>query len=177
MATTFVERQPGFYQERSTLSLDEMMKREVDAESGNPTVLRDLFDFWQERRAGGLPLAADFDPHAAFSADQARWVSWINAHNHDALNFLLCNHPGYVFGDWSGKRLGEYHNPYHARSCGLEYMTCRMVQKPFYHEIRQTIGEVSRSYVRLLLPVADRNRKVTRLFYAVRHFDAPVGSA
>ena len=54
-ATTFVERQPGFYQERSTLSLDEMMKREVDPVTGAPTVVRDLFDYWQERHAGGKP--------------------------------------------------------------------------------------------------------------------------
>lgn len=176
-ATTFVERQPGFYQERSTLSLDEMMKREVDPVTGAPTVVRDLFDYWQERHAGGPPPAAGFDPQAAFTPEASRWVSWIDADNRDSLNFLLCSHPGYVFGDWSGKRLRDYHNSYHARSCGLEYMTCLMVQKPFYHEIRQTIGAVSRAYVRLLLPVADRNRAVKRLFYAIRHTEAPVEAA
>ena len=172
--TTFVERHPGFYQERTSLPLDEMMKREIDPSTNTPTVVRELFDYWQERRIGALPMIASFNPQGVFAPDKFRWVSWIKLANFDPLNFILCKHPAEAFGDWSGKALREYHDPYHAQSCALEYLTCRMTRQPFYHEIRHSSGNVSRTYTRLLLPVADGKRGVTRLYYAVRYVDLTI---
>lgn len=173
-ATTFSETHPGFFQERIRLPLDELMSRETDPKTGAPTVVRNLFDYWQEQRTGPVPAAVSFDPQGVFASDDMRWVSWIDVRQSDPLNFILRNHPGTVFGDWSGKALREYHNPFHARSCALEYLTCKTVQQPMYHEIRQTVGDISRTYVRLLLPVADRNRQATRLYYATRYISASV---
>lgn len=167
--STFVEQHPGFYQERVMLPLDEMVSREVDPGTGVPTVVRELFDFWQERRVCSLPAMESFDPYGAFTPEKFRWVSWINVADFDSLNFVLRSHPGQVFGDWSGKALREYHNAFHARSCALEYLTCKTSRHPFYHEINQTMGGVSRTYTRLLLPVADRKGRVSRLYYAVRY--------
>ena len=172
--TTFVERHPGFYQERTALPLDEMMKREIDPSANAPTVVRELFDYWQERRIGALPTTASFHPQGVFTPDKFRWVSWIKLGNFDPLDSILCKHPANVFGDWSGKALREYHNRYHAQSCALEYLTCKTIQKPLYHEIRHSSGNVSRTYTRLLLPVTDGKRGVTRLYYAVRHVDLMV---
>ncbi len=171
--TTFVEQHPGFSQERTRLALDEIAKRETEPETGARTIVQNLFDYWQESCVGAPPAMVSFEPQRVFTPDEMRWISWINVDNLDPLNFILCNHPGRVFGDWSGKALGEYHNPFHARSCALEYLTCKTVQRPLYHEIKQTIGNVSRNYARLLLPVTGRNRQVTRLYYATRYIDTP----
>lgn len=172
--TTFVERQPGFYQERTSMPLEEMFKREIDPKTHAPTVVRELFDYWQARRTGALPAMDCFDPRSVFTPERFRWVAWIKLGLFDPLNSTLCKHPANVFGDWSGKTLRQYPIPFHARSCALEYLTCKMVQRPFYHEIRQTCGTVSRSYTRLLLPVADGKRGVTRLYYAIRHIDMSI---
>ena len=103
--TTFVERHPGFYQERTSLPLDEMMKREIDPSTNAPTVIRELFNYWQDRRIGALPTTASFDPQGVFTPDKFRWVSWIKLANFDPLNSILCKHPADVFGDWSGRAL------------------------------------------------------------------------
>ncbi len=173
-ATTFIERQPGFFQERIRMPLDEIAVRETDPDTGAPTVVRNLFAYWQERRVNTVPTTSSFEPQSIFSPDEMRWVSWIDVNCFDPMNFVLRNHPGSVFGDWSGKVLGEYHNLFHARSCALEYLTCKTVLRPMYHEIRQSIGDVSRDYVRLLLPVVDRNRQATRLYYATRYIDSSI---
>jgi len=170
--TTFVEQHQGFYQERITIPLDAMVKREVDPVTGAPTVVRELFDYWQSRRNDAAATMASFDPRGLFTPEEFRWVAWIDVANSDPLYALLCKHPARFFGDWSGKRLLQYHNYFHARSCALEYLTCKMVRRPFYHEVRQPIGDVSRAYPRLLLPVTDRAGNVTRLYYAIRHIDA-----
>lgn len=173
-ATTFIERHPNFFQERIRMPLDELASREADPETGAPTVVQNLFDYWQERRTGTVPTLDSFEPQGVFSPDDLKWVSWIDVDSSDPLNFVLQDHPGTVFGDWSGKALREYHIPHHARSCALEYLTCKTVQRPLYHEIRQTVGDVSRNYVRLLLPVVDRSRQITRLYYATRYIDSSV---
>lgn len=172
-ASVFTEQHSGFFQERIRLPLDEVVKREREPETEAPTVVGKLFDYWQERRVGAPPAIGSFEPQQVFGPEDMRSVSWINVDNSDPMNFILCNHPGRVFGDWSGKSLGEYHNPFHARSCALEYLTCKTVQRPLYHEIKQTIGNVSRTYARLLLPVTDHRRQVTRLYYATRYIDSP----
>jgi hypothetical protein len=154
---------------REQFSLDEMVKREVDAD-GRPTAIRILFDYWQERRtAVALPPAAAFDPKANFTPDQFRWVSWIDVRAADPMSFVFQSHPGFLFGDWSGKRLREYPNAIHARSLALEYLTCKMIRQPSYYEITQTVGPVRRTYMRLLLPVGDRRQTVSRLHYATRY--------
>lgn len=174
---TFVEQHTNFRQERITLPLEEMMKREVDPVTGAPSVVLELFDYWKERCTDALPSMASFHPGDAFTPERFRWLAWINLRHTDPLSAILCKHPANVFGDWSGKTLREYHCPHHARSCAFEYLTCKMVRRPFYHEIRQTIGKVSRTYTRILLPVADSKRPVTRLYYAVRHIHMSVEGA
>ena len=158
------------------LPLDEMVNREVDPRTGAPTVVRELFDYWQERRNRPLPATESFDPYGAFTPEEFRWVSWVNVADFDSMNFVLCSHPGHAFGDWSGKTLRDYHNAFHARSCALEYLTCKTARFPFYHEINQTMGGVKRTYTRLLLPVADRKGRVSRLYYAVRYVSLDVAA-
>jgi hypothetical protein len=153
-----------YSQERNQMSLDEMVKREVDPKTGRPTNLRALFDYWKERRN-----AAAFDPKGAFTPEAFRWIASVDVRASDPLSFVFRNHPGYLLGDWSGKTLRQYPNSIHARSLALEYLTCKMVQQASYYEITQTIGSLRRTYMRLLLPVSGGRPSVTRLFYAVRY--------
>jgi hypothetical protein len=164
-----------YRQERSQFSLEEMMEREVDPENGGPTAIRMLFDYWQERRTAAPPPAAAFDPKGSFTPEQFRWVSWVDVRAADPMNFVFRHHPGFLFGDWSGKSLREYPNPVHAHSLALEYLTCKMIRQPSYHEITQAVGPVRRTYRRLLLPVSDRRQSVSRLYYATRYVSVETG--
>lgn len=156
--------------ERRQLSLGEMVKREVDAATGKPTAVRALFDYWQERRS-----AAAFDPKGAFTPEQFRWIAWVDVRRPDPMSYVFRKHPGFLFGDWSGKALRDYPNQIHARSLALEYLTCKVVQQPSYYEITQTVGEVRRTYTRLLLPASGRRPSASRLYYAVRYVSIETG--
>jgi hypothetical protein len=149
---------------RRQLALDEMVKRETDAASGGPTSIRALFDYWKERRN-----AAAFDPKGAFTPEQFRWISWVDVRRPDPMGYVFRHHPGFLFGDWSGKSLSDYPNQIHARSLALEYLTCKVVQQPSYYEITQTVGPVTRTYMRLLLPAISRRPFVSRLYYGIRY--------
>lgn len=165
----------AYSQERNQLTLDEMVKREVDPATGAPTALRQLFDYWQSKREGNAAPAGAFNPKGVFTPDEFRWISWVDVRHSDPMDFILRSHPGFLFGDWSGKALHEYPNAIHARSIALEYLTCKMIQQPSYYEISQTVGVVSRTYVRLLLPVQGPRKPLTRLYYATRYVRYDIG--
>ena len=169
-----VEETPDFTQERIQWPLDKLMEREVDARTGAPSTVRRLYDYWCEKRVRSLPSAASFDPKGAMTPDEFRFVAWADVRANDPLDFLLHHHPGLLFGDYSGKRLRDYHNTNHGRNCALEYLTCKVVKQPVYYEIKQTIGEASRHYTRLLLPVLDADRGIGRLYYGVNLIDHSV---
>ena len=151
------------------------MKREVDPgqrrADGDPDAVRLLAG----RRGAAPPPAAAFDPKGSFTPEQFRWISWVDVRAADPMNFIFRHHPGYLFGDWSGKSLREYPNPIHAHSLALEYLTSKMIGQPSYYEISQAIGPVRRTYMRLLLPVSDRRQSVSRLYYATRYVSIETG--
>jgi hypothetical protein len=157
---------------RRQLSLDEMVKREAQAACGGRTSIRALFDYWQERRS-----PAAFDPKGAFTPEQFRWVAWVDVSRPDPMSYVFRHHPGYLFGDWSGKSLNDYPNQSHARSLALEYLACKVVQQPSYYEISQTVGPVRRTYMRLLLPASGRRPFVSRLYYAIRYVSIETGAS
>jgi hypothetical protein len=159
----------SYVQERTQLPLDQMVARKVSSVTGKPTALRSLFDYWQSRRAGETVPACAFDPSDAFTPEEFQWVSWVDVRSDDPMDFVFQAHPGFLFGNWSGKAVREYPNEIHAKSLALEYLTCKMVRQPSYYELTQRVGEVCRTYLRLLLPVEDRNRTVSRLYYATRY--------
>jgi hypothetical protein len=165
----------SYSQERNQLTLDEMVKREVNPASGRPTPLRQLFDYWNSKRVGNTAPSGAFNPKGLFTPDEFRWVSWVDVRHSDPMDFVLRSHPGFLFGDWSGKALHEYPNDVHARSLALEYLTCKMIQQPSYYEISQTVGSVSRTYMRLLLPVQGLRKPLTRLYYATRYVRYDLG--
>ncbi|MEM9683681.1 MAG: hypothetical protein AAF942_10490 [Pseudomonadota bacterium] len=159
----------AYSHERTRLSLDELARLEVDAASGASTVVLSLFEFWKRRQTGGTAPPPAFDPKDAFTPDELRWVSWVDVHHSDPMDYVFRAHPRFLLGDWTGKALRDYPNTRHANSLALEYLTCKMIRQPSYYRIRQTVGDVSRCYMRLLLPVQTRSGPVTRLYYATRY--------
>jgi len=99
-----------------------MVKREVDPKTGGPTALRSLFDYWQSRRDGKATPAGAFDPKGLFTPEEFRWISWVDVRHSDPMDFIFQSHPGFLFGDWSGKAISDYPNQIHARSLALEYL-------------------------------------------------------
>lgn len=166
---TVLESGVSYTQERTQLPLDRMVALEVSPETGKPTALRSLFDYWQSRRVGEAAPACAFDPANAFTPEEFQWVSWIDVRPADPMDFVFQAHPGFLFGNWSGKAVRDYPNEVHAKSLALEYLTCKMIRQPSYHALTQRVGNVSRTYMRLLLPVQDQNRAVSRLCYATRY--------
>lgn len=159
----------AYCQERTHLSLDALATREVDAATGAPTALLSLFDYWKVRKTGGVAPRSVFDPKDAFTPERLRWVSWVDVHYSDPMDYVFRAHPHFLLGDWTGKALRDYPNAPHANSLALEYLTCKMIRQPSYYEIRQTVGGIGRCYTRLLVPVQGRSGPVTRLYYATRY--------
>lgn len=162
-------------QERRMLKLEQLPDREVDRDTGGDTTLASLFKYWQDKRhLGRLPLSETFEPSAVFTPEEMRWVSWIDVRAENPFNFVLHNHPGQLFGDFSNTALRDYPHKSQSTCCAFEYDDCKRTQQPAYHEVNQRIGGYHRQYVRVLLPTADRAGKVTKLFYATRYLNTPV---
>ncbi|NKB57901.1 MAG: hypothetical protein GKS00_16380 [Alphaproteobacteria bacterium] len=152
-------------QERLMLSFDKMFSRERD------TALGDLFSYWRLKCAGtsNLPNMNEFSSRSLLPQSARRFTSWLETETSNPLGFVLRNHPKLTaFGDHSNHRLGELTFKMNAKAIIKEYLYCKSLQRPLYHEIEQTVESNSRHFVRLLLPVVDDSGDVTRLVYAVR---------
>lgn len=151
-------------QERLMLSLDTMMPREKGHAIGQ------LFDFWKFKAApDGVPRIDDFPYKAALPREVLRNVCWADVTPENPFNFVTQDHAKLTaFSDASNRRLSQHQSRMHFRACASEYMHSMRERTPIYHEIDQTVGDISRHYVRLMLPVADVTGRVVRLVYAVR---------
>lgn len=156
-------------QERLTLSFDQMFARE------NQGPLGDLYKFWMQKRDSGegLPSEETFTRRELLPESCQAFTAWVDASTPDPLNYVVRNHPSMSdWGNQSNLRLGQLSSKMNAKSCAREYLTCKSIRRPMYHEIEQTVGSNSRHYVRLLLPVLNDANSVTKLVYAVRMFSA-----
>ncbi|NKB59337.1 MAG: hypothetical protein GKS00_23690 [Alphaproteobacteria bacterium] len=101
-------------------------------------------------------------------------LPWVDLTAEDPMHFVMRNHPAGVTGDWSDTRLAEHPVSIHAYSCACEYLDCKTRQKPTFVHINQKVIGVERNYVRLAVPVSDKETAVTRIFYAIRFVTFPV---
>lgn len=171
----FTEDRSAAYQERRMLRIEQMLDREIDHETGRDTALKSLFRQWRDGQSRDrLPLADMFDPRERLTKEQRCWVSWVDASPDNPLKFVLHDHPAKLFGNFSRMTLGDHPYKFHAIRCAFEYDQCKRIQQPTYHEISQRIGGYFRSYVRLIVPTANRAGKITKLFYATRYLTEPI---
>ena len=156
------------HQERLMLSFDKMFGRERDGALGV------LFDYWLASRSQGkiLPTIGNFCPKEFVPPYLARAVSSVDVTFESPLNYVFRDHPHFTpgFNDLSNCRLGDQPSEMNALACASEYICCIRSQQPMYHEINQKIGNASRCYWRLTLPVADSCGRVVKLYYAIRMF-------
>jgi len=159
-----VESEGKDQQERLMLSIDKMLPREQNDAIGQ------LFEYWRHKSLpNGLPCVNDFDYKSSLSADTLRKVSWADVTAEDPFNFVTHEHVKLTaFRDASNCRLRDLPSRMHYRACASEYLLSIRMRQPIFHDIDQTVGSISRNYLRLMLPVADENGRVVRLVYAVR---------
>lgn len=160
-----VETVLGDAQERLMLSVDKLFSRETG------TALKELHSFWLAKSPGGgePPCITDFDYKAALSAETLRFISWVDVTAADPYNYVIRDHTNQTsFSDHTDRRLGDHPSRMNLRSCAFEYRACMADPQPFYHEIEQTIGNISRHYRRMMLPIVSASGRVERLVYAVR---------
>jgi len=171
------EQRGGIVQERRMLRIEQMLDREINHQTGKDTTVKSLFKYWHATHQNGhLPSAAAFSPRALLEPKDARWVSWIDVTQENPFNFVLYDHPGAFFGNFSCTALLRHPFKLHAARCAFEYELCKRTRQPIYHEITQTVGRSHRSYVRLLLPTVDKSGKVQKLFYATRYLTEPIAA-
>jgi hypothetical protein len=156
-------------QARSRYSMDDFFLRETDS------VPRRLYDYWSALPVGsaGLPDAVSCRPRAVLPRNIAEWVSWIDTTADDPMEFILWDHcPSPVPGlgeELSGRSLGDVREaPLHFSACAIEYLYCKHERTPMYHEIEQILCGYKRHYTRIMVPVADENGSVSRIYYAIR---------
>jgi len=161
------------WQERLLGSFDYMAER---VDQLRMPLMRDVWTYWQDwRRADGRLDANEFRPELVVAPEARRWLSWVDTHSDNHLDFTWHDHVYGVEGglsddlcDASGLTVREHPASFHVIPCALEYAICKQSEEPFYHEIEQTIGGRRRHYARLLLPIPDHNGRVTRLFYVIQ---------
>lgn len=177
MPEKFVEKGTDGSQERIRVSLDRLLSLESGLAVRNGVAtspITTLYEFWSSyRRDRIVPRFDEFNDQFRLSADPALRISYIDVRHDNPWNYVLADHDGLAFGSLSGKALFEYPIHQHAKSCALEYLECKSFGLPVAHYVDQKMGGIEREYVRLLLPLADLDNKVTKLVYAYRHLKRP----
>lgn len=134
------------------------------------TNLAELFWYWQERS-----MLEDAVPSFENFRLAGTNLPWVELEAEDPMQFMIRNHPASLpLGDWSNTRLVEHPALMHAQSCALEYLRCKLWREPTFTHIEQKILGVYRSYVKLMVPLADETGAVTRAVYATRLLGFPV---
>jgi hypothetical protein len=54
----------------------------------------------------------------------------------------------------------------HAQSCAFEFLDCKERQTPTFVHIEQKVFGVQRTYVKLMVPVANEEGTIVRVLYA-----------
>jgi hypothetical protein len=138
------------------------------------TLLDFLYYYWSALQAGAddVPDILDFQVEKILQPAALEYTGWVDTESEDPRNFIIRHHrsnrlPGFDDGD-GDTRLSDIPNKMHANSLILEYLRCKRWKIPLYHEIDQRIGGIRRHYTRLLLPLANGEGAVTRIFFGFR---------
>ena len=155
-------------QSRFLYSMNDFAERE-------PGTLLDTVHFYWDALSGDrgdLPNVTYFDARDLFGADIPDLVSSVDVRSDDPQNYLMLDHPKSPLGPFGGqminKRIREFPNKLHREATQKEYLICKQTRRPFYHEIDQVIGGISRHYVRVLLPLMDNSGAVVKVAVVLR---------
>lgn len=175
-------RGPGYDLSSLGWTVERMLIDECihEAETGEVSPLKVLFDYWREKDWGH----GAFDPLRELDIT----VQCVDVSGDNPLTFQFLNHVGKTFGSLAGMRIREL-----AQLClqedkeplvrladliSWEYAEVKKMRVPLYCQIDHWLpGTVHRRYTKLLLPPVGN-----RLYYATRLtaplvFENPAGAA
>jgi hypothetical protein len=143
------------------------------------SVLRPMLGYWNSLNLGGhLPRMNDLPPNSDAARSMQSELTLIDVSDPDPTNFLIEKHRECSNVPWLGQQLEnkplvEFPCQFIFRSMATEYLGVRELKEPRYQEAEQIIGGVTRHFVRLLLPVADDKKNVTKILIATRRYYDP----
>ncbi len=165
---TVLGREGGDVQKRVLYDLMTIETREAD------TLLDFLHYYWSALKVGTsqVPKSSDFKVEEILQPAAREYTGWIDTSPDDPRYFVIHHHPTLRapgIGEGYGNiRLLDLANKMHTNSLILEFLRCKRWKTPLYHEIDQRIDGIRRHYTRLLLPLADEDGKVSRIFFGFR---------
>lgn len=164
----------GDSQQRFDIGVDGLINTESVIEwlVGKPTPVQAAFAAWESRKHFGIVRESEFNlgNHDGVS------TCMVDVTADDPAQFrYIAGHLQYAH-QLGGKVVGEH--PIESVRVDLmyEYRMCKLTKGALGYRIRHSFGGFKRDYLRLLLPLCDRNRNVTSLACISRHLAVPDGS-
>jgi hypothetical protein len=160
-------------QRRERYSMDEFAEAEPP---GTTNWL--LHKCWKSLSLGGrIPLAQDVLTDNSQTMRLDGQTTLVDVSDPNPWNFVFVAHwhtPYPRLGsELTNTRVSQYPCMMHAKALMSEYFMARENAVPVYHEIEQLIFGISRHYRRLILPLTDTDKRVTKLLVGVRSIRPP----
>ena len=164
---------------RIDIGIDRLMKAESAGAAG-PTVMVEAYRRWAGVAQNGVTTEQDFHGDGLHSAPN--YMIDVRADNPRAFRFTIITPAGSGTGRYSqhvsqimGAVVSDHPILEMRADMMLEYDACKRSRRASAYRLTHDINGFVRDYVRLLLPVCDRQGHVTALLGYARHFEVPSG--
>jgi len=128
-----------------------------------------LYRYWKGRAGCGPPKAGDFDPLNDLSREITGLISYVDLNPNIRHGWIFNHHANTSkFAKFEHRAIADYPILDHRTALLQEYDSVRYGRAPRFDEIVQEYGRTSRHYKRLILPVADENSDISRLWIVTR---------
>jgi len=169
----------GNSHQRIDIGIDRLMKAECAGGFG-PTFLVDAYRRWLSAAQNGVTTEQNLYGDGLHSA--ANYVIDVRADNPRAFRFNIIKPAGNNTGRYSehvsqimDSVVSEHPMQEMRADMMLEYDTCKRSKRASAYRLTHDVNGFVRDYVRLLLPVCDRQGHVTALLGYARHLEVPSG--
>lgn len=137
-----------------------------------PTPVQATYASWENSKQSGYVRASDF----VLGGFDGVSTCFIDVTAEDPAEFRYIGENLRYVRQLAGTTVGEHPIEGFRDDLMYEYLMCKLHNRPLGYRIRHSFGGFRRDYLRLLLPLCDRNRNVTSLACISRHLAAPAGS-
>jgi hypothetical protein len=164
----------GDHQQRFDIGVDGLINSESVIEwlDRKPTPVQAVYAEWENCKRFGIVRECDFDlrHHDGLS------TCLVDVSDADPAKYrYIAGHLQYA-NELGGKVVGEHPIENVRVDLMYEYRMCKLTNSALGYRIRHSFGGFKRDYLRLLLPLCDRNQNVTTLACISRHLAVPDGS-
>ena len=165
--------------QRIDIGIDRLMN--VEGAGGfSPTFMVEAYRRWLSAAQNGVTAEQDFYGAGLHSAPNY-WID-VRADNPRAFRFNIITPAGSNTGRYSqhvsqikGSIVSEHPILEMRTDMMLEYDACKRSKRASAYRLTHDVNGFVRDYVRLLLPVCDRQRHVTALLGYALHLEVPTG--